>query len=151
MTRQLTKSSRRMLTAALAACLMLLLAAVACAETDADNAGCPDGAEEWVEHRVFMGRSAQGVEVVDDEAWASFLADVVTPRFPDGLTVLDASGQWRSSDGLIEKERTKVLLIMAPPEADALRLINEISDEYKRRFNQEVVLQAVTDACVSFY
>ena len=98
-----------------------------------------------------MGRGAGGVEVVDDEAWAAFLADVVTPRLPDGLTVLDASGQFRNSDGSIEKERSKVLLIMAPPEADALRLINEISDEYKQRFNQDAVLQAVTDACVTFY
>ena len=136
---------------ALLACVMLALAAVACSEADTDKADCPDGAEEWVEHRIFMGRSAGDVEVVDDEAWAAFLADVVTPRFPDGLTVLDASGQWRNSDGSIEKERSKVLLIMAPPEADALRLINEISDEYKQRFNQEAVLQAVSDACVTFY
>lgn len=143
--------SNRYLPAALLACLFMALTAAACAETDVDNADCPDGAEEWVEHRVFMGRSVGDVEVVDDEAWAAFLADVVTPRFPDGLTVLDASGQWRNPEGLIERERTKVLLIMAPPEADALRLINEISDEYKRRFNQEAVLQAVTDACVSFY
>lgn len=104
-----------------------------------------------MEHRVFMGRGDGDVEVVDDEAWDAFLADVVTPRFPDGLTVLDASGQWRNPEGSIERERSKVLLIMAPPEADALRLINEISDEYKQRFNQEAVLQAVTDACVSFY
>ena len=138
-------------TAALIACLILVLAAVACSETDTDNADCPDGTEAWVEHRVFMGRGSGDVEVVDDEAWAAFLADVVTPRFPAGLTVLDASGQFRNSDGSIEKERSKVLLIMAPPEADALRLINEISDEYKQRFNQEAVLQAVTDACVTFY
>lgn len=141
--------SNRHLPAALLVCLFLALAAAACAETETPD--CPDGAEEWVEHRVFMGRGDGDVEVVDDAAWAAFLADVVTPRFPDGLTVLDASGQWRNSAGLIERERSKVLLIMAPPEADALRLINEISDGYKQRFNQEAVLQAVTDACVSFY
>ena len=139
----------RLLPAALLLCLALALAAAACAEPE--TADCPDGAEEWVEHRVFMGRGDGDVEVVDDEAWDAFLADVVTPRFPDGLTVLDASGQWRNSEGSIERESSKVLLIMAPPEADALRLIKEISDEYKQRFNQEAVLQAVTDACVSFY
>lgn len=139
----------RLLPAALLLCLALALAAAACAEPETTD--CPDGAEEWVEHRVFMGRGDGDVEVVGDEAWDAFLADVVTPRFPDGLTVLDASGQWRNSEGSIERERSKVLLIMAPPEADALRLINEISDEYKQRFNQEAVLQAVTDACVSFY
>ena len=140
---------RYLLPVALLACLSLALAAVACTEADTDD--CPDGTENWVEHRLFMGRSAQGVEVVGDEAWEAFLADVVTPRFPDGLTVVDASGQWRNSDETIERERSKVLLIMAPPESDANRLINEISDEYKRQFSQEAVLQAVTDACVSFY
>ena len=46
--------------------------------------------------------------------------------------------------------RTAMLVILAPPD-DGVRLIDEISDEYKRRFSQESVLQAVTDACVSFY
>ena len=140
---------RYLLPVALFACLMLALAVVACTEADTDD--CPEGNENWVEYRLFLGRSAQGVEVVGDEAWSAFLADFVTPRFPDGLTVLDASGQWRNSDGTIERERSKVLLIMAQPESDANRLINEISDEYKRQFSQEAVLQAVTDACVSFY
>ena len=47
--------------------------------------------------------------------------------------------------------RTAMLVILAPPDDDGVRLIDEISDEYKRRFSQESVLQAVTDACVSFY
>ena len=36
-----------------------------------------------------MGRNNQSGEVVDDAAWTRFLEDAVTPRFPDGLTVLD--------------------------------------------------------------
>ena len=88
--------------------------------------------------------------VVDDEAWDTFLTDTVTPRFPDGLTVLDGRGQWRSSDGLIKKERSKLLVILAQPGDDNMRLIDEVSDEYKRRFSQESVLQVVDDACVSF-
>ena len=149
----LTTLNRQLLLAALLVCLALALAAVACSDTDTDTdaAVCPDGAESWVEYRVFMGRSAQGVEVVDDEAWDAFLADVVTPRFPAGLTVLDASGQWQAPDGVIERERTKVLLVMAPPGDDGMRLINEVSDEYKQRHGQDAVLQAVTDACVTFY
>ena len=31
-----------------------------------------------------------------------------------------------------------------------MRLIDEISDEYERRFNQESVLRVVYDVCVSF-
>ncbi len=70
--------------------------------------------------------------------------------FPDGLTVLDAQGQWRDSEGLVQKERSKLLVVLTPPDGDSTLLLNEISDEYKRRFNQESVLRVVSDACVSF-
>ena len=97
-----------------------------------------------------MGRSNQDGEVVDDAAWDAFLEDTVTPRFPDGLTVLDARGQWRDSEGKILKERSKLLVILAPPSDDGMSLIDEISDEYERRFNQESVLRVIYDVCVSF-
>ena len=134
---------------AMLVCLALaLVAIVACADTDA--ADCPDGTDTFVEYRLFMGRSNQSGEVVDDAAWAAFLEDTVTPRFPDGLTVLDALGQWRGSDGVILKERSKLLIILAPPGEDKLRLTQEVSDEYKRRFGQEAVLRVVEEVCVSF-
>ena len=103
-----------------------------------------------MEYRLFMGRSSQSGEVVDDAAWAAFLSDTVTPRFPDGLTVLDAQGQWRGSDGVMLKERSKLLIILAPTGDDKMRLTEEVSDEYKRRFDQESVLRVVEDVCVTF-
>ena len=97
-----------------------------------------------------MGRDNADGEVVDDAAWNAFLADTATPRFPDGLTVLDAYGQWRNPEGVVERERSKVLVVLAPPGKDPLRLIHEVSDEYKRRFDPDAVLQATSDACVAF-
>ena len=126
------------------------LAAVAAACTGSDAPVCPDGAEHYVEYRLFMGRSGDSGEVVDDAAWEAFLADSVTPRFPDGLTVLDARGQWRGSSGAILSERSKVLLVLAPPGDDAARLIAEVADEYIRTFEQESVLRVVGDTCASF-
>ena len=74
----------------------------------------------------------------------------MTPRFPDGLTVFDARGQWRNSEGLVLKERSKVLVILVPPGENGMRLTGEIADEYKRRFNQESVLRVVSDVCATF-
>ncbi len=134
---------------AILACLVLAgMMVAACTVTTAP--ACLEGADQWVKYQLFMGRSNQTGEVVDDAAWAMFLGDTVTPRFPDGLTAYDARGQWRDSEGQIKKERTKVLVILAPPGADGLRLIGEISDEYKRRFSQQSVLQVVYDTCVTF-
>ena len=111
---------------------------------------CPEGTDQFVRYELFMGRSDHTGEVVDDAAWDAFLKDTVTPRFPDGLTVLDAAGQWRDSEGLVQKERSKLLVILVPPDRDSSRSISGITEEYKRRFGQESVLQVVSETCVSF-
>lgn len=135
--------------------LILLLAMSATALIGAcdllDKSGCPDGMERWVEYELYMGRSGSGGEVVSDTDWDAFLADIVTPRFPNGLTVLDGRGQWRNGEGQIEKERSKVLLILAPnDDEDADDLIDEVASEYKAQFDQESVLKTVDKTCLSF-
>ena len=97
--------------------VMMMLAA--CAQTDRPI--CAEGTEQFVKYELFMGRNSQSGEVVDDAAWTTFLEDSVTPRFPDGLTVLDAEGQWRDSEGLVQKERSKLLLVLVPPGDDGKR------------------------------
>ena len=115
-----------------------------------DGYGCPDGTESWVRYELFMGRSGPDGEVVDDSEWAAFLDDTVTPRFPDGLTVLDGEGQWRGENSDVQREDSKVLIILAPEGDEANSLIDEISEEYKSQFEQESVLKVVSRACVGF-
>ena len=134
-------------------CIAAVLAVLAFAVAPplpADAAPCPAGTDPYAEYRLFFGRSEGGTEVVTDAAWSAFLASEVTPRFPDGLTVLDAAGQWRDASGKIAGERTKLLLILVEPGPDGAQRIEEIADAYKRRFGQESVLRAVTTACASF-
>ena len=116
----------------------------------ADVPPCPAGTNRFAEYRLFFGRSQGTVEVVTDAAWRAFLAEEVTPRFPDGLTVMDAAGQWRDASGAIKRERSKVLLILAEPGPAGMQRTDEIMQAYKRTFDQESVLRAVTTACVSF-
>ncbi len=116
----------------------------------ADAAPCPSGTEPFAEYRLFFGRSQGDVEVVSDADWRAFLAAEVTPRFPDGLTVLDAAGQWRGGDGAIVRERSKLLLVLAPPAGKAMRLTDEIAAAYESAFGQSSVLRVVTAACASF-
>ena len=136
-----------MVRTAVLTCLALVLASLA---SCADAPPCPDQSERFVRYELFMGRSGPDGEVVDDAAWESFLEDAVTARFPDGLTVLDARGQWRDSAGLLQRERSKLLVILAPPGDGPAALVGEISNGYKRRFGQESVLRVVSEACVSF-
>ena len=126
------------------------LALAACADVEVSTPECEDGGELWTEYRLFMGRSSDGVEVVSDEDWEAFLADTITPRFPDGLSVIDVAGQGTTSDGFVERERTKMLLVLAPQDGDSLDRINEIAAEYKQRFSQNSALRVITEACVAF-
>ena len=133
-----------------AAAALAILAAGSGPALGAAAAPCPPGTEEFAEYRLFFGRSQGAVEVVSEEAWRAFLADEVTPRFPDGLTVLDAAGQWREGSGEIVRERTKLLLVLAPPGGDAMKRTDEIAEAYKLAFGQSSVLRVVTQACASF-
>ena len=116
----------------------------------AGESACPSGTDRYAEYRLFFGRSSGEVEVVSDSDWSEFLAEEVTPRFPDGLTVLDAAGQWRAPSGRIERERTKMLLVLAAPGADGMRRSEEIAEAYKRRYGQGSVLRTVGWACATF-
>ena len=133
-----------------AAAALAVLASAAVPALGADPESCPPGTEQFAEYRLFFGRSQGTIEVVSEEQWRAFLADEVTPRFPDGLTVLDAAGQWREDSGEIVRERTKLLLVLAPPGENAMQRTDEIADAYKRAFGQSSVLRVVTEACVSF-
>ena len=134
--------------AALVVAVLAVAALAAC--SGAPTLRCADGSERFTEYQLYMGRNDGSGEIVDDQAWQAFLEDTVTPRFPDGLTVLDAQGQYRDSQGTVYKERTKLLVILAPPGDEARLLIDEVSQEYRSRFRQESVLRVVGDACVSF-
>ena len=90
--------------------------------------------------RLYMGRSIPGGGTVSDADWKRFVDEYVTPRFPDGLTVFSAQGQWREGDGTIIAESTFVLEFIHAGGAAAERAVREIAAEYKRRFRQMAVL-----------
>jgi hypothetical protein len=107
---------------------------------------CSGNQKSWLVAELLFGRSR-----VSEARWARFLADEITPRFPDGLTVMDARGQWRAPGGTrISKERSTVVMIAMPPAADNDDRLQAIIDAYKRRFDQQSVGLIVRPACVSF-
>ena len=93
-----------------------------------------------VEDILYFGLSTSQGPVTPAQ-WDSFLSQEVTPRFPDGLTVWDAKGQWRDSKGVIGKEPSKVLLLIHPDNAAVDKAIQAVIDVYKAKFHQESVLR----------
>ena len=94
--------------------------------------------------RLYCGRTIPSGGEVSDEAWAQFLGEVVTPKFPDGLTVLRGDGQWREPSGAVTRERSFILELSHADTAAADQAVLAIITEYKRRFGQEAVLRIRT-------
>lgn len=99
---------------------------------------------------LFFGMARKGGAPITDAEWTAFLDAEVTPRFPDGLTVLAASGQWRNGAGGITKEPSRMLIVWYRPAADTDSKIEAIRAAYKDRFQQESVMRVDGSACVSF-
>ena len=116
--------------------ILAMQAAAMASALRADAPSCPAGTDRFAEYRLFFGRSQGTVEVVTDAAWRAFLAEEVTPRFPDGLTVMDAAEQWRDASGTIVRERSKVLLILTEPGPAGMQRTDEVMQAYKRAFSQ---------------
>jgi hypothetical protein len=90
------------------------------------------------------------VGVISEGQWQKFLQNNVTPRFPDGLTVWEANGQWRASNGRINRERAKVLLLVHGDSPEVRTALTAIIAEYKRDFQQESVLWETAPVCAAF-
>jgi hypothetical protein len=100
-----------------------------------------NGALDFVRTELFFG-TAKPDGVVTDAEFRAFLDQEITPRFPDGLTLLTGSGQFRSDD-VIVKENSYLLILLYPVE-DAKasnRKIEAIRRRYVTQFAQESVLR----------
>src|SRR5262249_42374487 len=120
------------------------LAASACAPLPPQ---CAAPLKPALEVHLYFGReTASGGEVSEAE-WAQFLAAAVTPRFPDGLSVTDITGQYREPTGRIARERSKLMVIVlfdAPAHAPR---VQAIVDAYSKRWGQYSVFRTEHSVC----
>jgi hypothetical protein len=100
---------------------------------------------------LLLGRKIGDRLAVSETQFLNFLDREITPRFPDGLTVYDARGQYRDSErNRIVREPSKVVMIVLPGSPEDMARLNEIADAYKKRFRQQSVGIVLRQACVSF-
>jgi uncharacterized protein DUF3574 len=100
---------------------------------------------------LLLGRKIGDRLGVSETQFLNFLDREITPRFPDGLTVYDARGQYRDSErNRIVREPSKVVMIVLSGKAEDIAHLNEIAEAYKKRFRQQSVGIVLRPACVSF-
>ncbi len=114
------------------------------------HARCPAGAEPFARIELFFGLSRPG-GVITDEEFKAFVDARVTPRFPDGLTLLSGSGQFREASGAIVAEGSKLLILLVPGRSAPINeKVEAIRSDYRLQFQQQSVLRADAASCVSF-
>lgn len=141
-------SLRRTLILAILLCPLALTPAM---QTANAQTVCAEGSFPMARLELYFGTQRPGGAPVSDSEWAAFLDEEVTPRFPDGLTVLKGAGQWRNSQGVVTKESSTVVIILYEPSAEKDNAIEDIRAAYKDRFHQESVMRVDGPVqCVSF-
>lgn len=133
------------------ACGALLMVTAPAPIALAEELNCSPPQKPMREIELMFGRNIGGRLGVGDAAWLRFLSREVTPRFPDGLSILDAAGQWRDpARGRITREPSKLVIIVTPDEAGTQERIVAIVAAYKRQFRQQSVGVVTRPVCAVF-
>lgn len=106
---------------------------------------------KFIRTELYFGLTKPDGTTLNDAEWSAFVDEVITSRFPDGFTVVDGRGQWRNKEGKIAKENSKIFIFVYPraERIAAGKKIDEIRNEYKKRFDQESVLRVDITKSVS--
>jgi hypothetical protein len=113
----------------------------------------PAHTQNWVDTRLYfsLGPADDPTKDLTEAQWRDFLDKEVTPRFPDGLSVLDVYGQWQGKQQKSpDRERSKVLVIDYPATSANAAKIEAIRTAWKQRTHAESVLKVTQPADVSF-
>lgn len=99
--------------------------------------------------RLYFGTARVDAPAVTDEEWQRFVEEEIAPRFPNGFTTSDAQGQWRTREGVVQRERTHALLVVHASGSGEAE-IAAIVAAYRKRFAQEAVLRTREQCSVAF-
>jgi hypothetical protein len=133
-----------------AAAILLLTLALA-GSAGAQLLDCRGGQRPTEVAELLFGRNIGNRIGVSEAEWGRFVDREIVPRFPDGLTVFNASGRWRDrTRDRVVREPSKIVQIVLPGTPEDVARLNEIAEAYKRRFKQQSVGVIVRPACVSF-
>jgi hypothetical protein len=146
-------STRRFLHGLAAAMLALSLSgcgSFATSPAASPGAACAPGLSPFERDTLYFGRAIPTGGQVSEAEWLRFLDGTVTPAFPQGLTVIDAVGQWRGEAGAVVREPSKIVVLLHPRDDKADAAIAQVIAAYRQAFAQEAVLQERQAVCVRF-
>lgn len=105
-----------------------------------------DTTPEWIQVDLYFGRNIGQTQRVTERQFQAFVNQQITPRFPDGLTLYNAAGQYLDSQGNLILERSKVVTLILEDTQANEAAIDQIMQQYQQQYQQEAVLEVVNEA-----
>jgi hypothetical protein len=113
----------------------------------------PGQTSGWVDTKLYfgLGPADNPDKGVSETQWRAFLDREVTPRFPDGLSVVDVYGQWQGAKQTApERLRSKMLIVDYPDTLVNRDKVEAIRAAWKRQTGDQSVLRVTQPVDVSF-
>lgn len=117
---------------------------------DAAMGACRAGTAPMMRLELLFGMARPGGAPITEQEWTAFVDAEITPRFPDGLTVLTGNGQWTDPAGRLTREPSRVLLVWYKPDRYSHYRIEAVRSAFKERFQQQSVMRVDSRSCVGF-
>ena len=137
--------SMRYLSGGVAGLSILLVASFELANAQALSCAAPQ--KPMLDVELLLGRG----KAASDARWRQFLAREVTPRFPDGLTVYETTGQWRDpATRKVVRETSRVAAHHRAGRRRRTDKIAAVAEAYKKQFRQKSVGIVTRPVCASF-
>jgi hypothetical protein len=91
-------------------------------------------------NRLYFGMNKPTGGTVSEHEFNQFLQQEISSRFPEGLTLFEAKGQWQNAKGTIEQENSRVVEIVCDDTPENRDKVAAIAAKYKALFAQEAVM-----------
>ncbi len=124
------------------------LAAVGALPVPAPRASADTEAATMLRSEMFLGMSRKDGQPIADSEVSAFVDGEVVSRFPAGTTLVAADGTYGSRTSGVIHERSRLLTILHSNDTASRAKIHELAAIYRTRFQQELVLIAMSPALV---
>ncbi len=101
--------------------------------------------------RLYLGMNKLTGGAVSEQEFNRFLQQEISSRFPKGLTLFEAKGQWRGGKGTVEQESSRIVEIVCEDTPENRDKIVAIAAKYKAVFAQEAVMVINSQPDVIFH